>query len=696
MDMTVPASSGVGIERPKGFSVRFGVIALALSAAVLVVGLGVAGSSLWVSSGFKQSSARSATLMQSMRDHMTADMLHDGLRGVVFRAMYAALNSDPMMLVDARKEIDEYGGQFHDAITAQDSLDLPPDVRQALSGISDPLNAYVAAAKALVDEAVSGNVSQAKADLVGFDKTFKALEGKMADVSDAIEAENQQLSENSVAIARSADIANWGGVLLTLLLVGAIAVLSRAYITRPLAETVSNLGKLADGDLDVASGKHRAVTEIGEMDRAVEVFREALHNRVELTRVADAAAIDSRTRIEETSALNADLGEVVGAAILGDFSRRMAGNFADPKLNALADSVNQLVATVERGVDDTGEVLAALAEANLTKRMTGEHKGAFARLQNDTNAVADKLADIVGQLKSTSMALKTATGEILSGANDLSERTTKQAATIEETSAAMEQLASTVAQNAERASEASVVASTVTKTAEEGGLVMGEATSAMEKITSSSVKISNIIGMIDDIAFQTNLLALNASVEAARAGEAGKGFAVVAVEVRRLAQSAAQASSEVKALIEQSAKEVRGGSKLVADAAGKLQVMLTSARSSSALMDGIARESREQASAIDEVNVAVRTMDEMTQHNAALVEQTNAAIEQTEGQARELDRIVDVFTVTDAPRQFAASRPAAAAVRPTGIKGLQRKVANAARSYLSQGNAAVDKDWEEF
>src|SRR5690606_2939119 len=169
-----------------------------------------------------------------------------------------------------------------------------------------------------------------------------------------------------------------------------------------------------------------------------------------------------------------------------------------------------------------------------------------------------------------------------------------QAATIEETSAAMEQLASTVLKNAEDAREASTVASGVTRTAEEGGAVMGEATAAMERITVSSGKISNIIGLIDDIAFQTNLLALNASVEAARAGEAGKGFAVVAVEVRRLAHSAASASADVKVLIEQSAGEVKGGSKLVSDAAAKLEAMLGAARSSSELMNDIAQKSREQ------------------------------------------------------------------------------------------------------
>jgi methyl-accepting chemotaxis protein len=189
-------------------------------------------------------------------------------------------------------------------------------------------------------------------------------------------------------------------------------------------------------------------------------------------------------------------------------------------------------------------------------------------------------------------------------------------------------------------------------------------------------------------------LALNASVEAARAGDAGKGFAVVAVEVRRLAQSAASASSEVKILIEQSATEVSGGSRLVAEATAKLAVMLEGIRESATLIDGITQATREQSGAIAEVSTAVRQMDEMTQHNAALVEETNAAIEQTEAQARELDQIVEVFVVDGAaapsPVRGQTARAASPAPKP------QARTKSAAASYLSQGNTAIKADWDEF
>ena len=467
----------------------------------------------------------------------------------------------------------------------------------------------------------------------------------MSDVSDSIEAANQQVLRVAADASRGALIANWSSVLGTLVLVAAMLILGRRYISGPLVRLTATMRELANGNATVTITGVQRVHEIAAMQGVVSTYRNALADRNKLSEETTRTGNELRERSVQAASLNDEVSRVVRAAVSGDFTQRVQTRYSDESLDMLASAVNDLVGSVDRAVTETGDVLSAIDEADLTTRVSGEYAGALAGLKRSTNLVAEKFTEIVERLKSTSSQLRTATGEILSGANNLSERTSKQSTTIQVTSRTVEVLATTVKKNAERASEASRNAAAVSHAAKQGGEVMTMATAAMERITISSSKISNIIGLIDDVAFQTNLLALNASVEAARAGETGKGFAVVAIEVRRLAQSAAEASSRGKSLIEESAVEVSRGSALVEDAAQKFGTMLQSVEMNHSLLESIAEESSQQAAGIVEVNSAVQMMEEMTQHNAALVEETNAAIEQTEAQAKELDVIVDVFKV---------------------------------------------------
>ena len=424
-----------------------------------------------------------------------------------------------------------------------------------------------------------------------------------------------------------------------------------AGIAGPIGRITARMKALTNGDRDTAVPFMGRADEVGAMAAALEVFRETAVETVRLNAEAEA----TRRSIEE-------------------------GRLGSEQLRARNEAERETFASQQAmAVDALGTGLGRLAEGNLAPIST-PFEGALENVRGAFNQTIDRLSTVITELRGTSSTLRTATGEILSGTNDLADRTSKQAAAIEETSAAMEQLAGTVAANATRAASARQTARQVSQTAEETGSMMERSNEAMGRISSSSAKISNIIGLIDDIAFQTNLLALNASVEAARAGDAGKGFAVVAVEVRRLAQSAAAASAEVKILVEQSSNEVTGGSKLVSEAAVKVAQMLAGVRESAQLIDGIATANEEQAGAIGEVTAAIRQMDEMTQHNAALVEETNAAIDQTEGQARALDKIVEVFVVAGSGAQ-----------RPTAMP--QRK---AGSRPVIVGNTALKQEWSEF
>ena len=553
-----------------------------------------------------------------------------------------------------------------------------PASLEAIARVTELAGAYDAEFTALI--AALGQNADASASTAKLLAMGTEISGLYGDMSDRAKA-TQDLLGQQIEAAQARELVLIMAVSGIGLLAGlALAVLTARWLSHSITRMTETMRELAGGNYQVEIAGGHVQNELGDMARALETFRD---NGLAVEKAESEKrqhASQATARAETMARFQAAFDRVIERASAGDFGHRIDERFNDAEIDRIADNLNGMVAAIGSTLGEADRVLGALAHADLRERMQGQYSGAFDKLRTSTNAVADKLQSIVADLRDTSSALKTATGEILAGANDLSERSTRQAATIEETSATMEQMAGTVSLNAERAREASGSAEQVTRVVEASSAVMGQATDAMERITTSSGKIASIIGLIDDIAFQTNLLALNASVEAARAGEAGKGFAVVAVEVRRLAQSAAQASADVKMLVEQSEEEVRSGTRLVADVAERLGDIMTGVRNTASLMESIAGDSQAQASGIAEINVAVRQMDEMTQHNAALVEQMNASIEQTEGQAGRLDGIVETFSLAGQGR---------------GSEAVPR-ARGKARAVGGRHGGATAEDWNEF
>ncbi len=285
----------------------------------------------------------------------------------------------------------------------------------------------------------------------------------------------------------------------------------------------------------------------------------------------------------------------------------------------------------------------AIAQGDLTQKVQADGRDELAALMKALGEMQASLARIVGQVRSSTDSIGTASSQIASGNQDLSARTEQAASSLEETAASMEQLTSTVRQSADAARQATQMAAVNAEVAARGGQVVGQVVTTMEDINRSSQKIGDIIGVIDGIAFQTNILALNAAVEAARAGEQGRGFAVVAAEVRNLAQRSAQAAKEIKGLIEVSMGKVENGTRLVAQAGSTIGEIVANAEKVSAFIGDITTAATEQSQGIGEVNTAVNQLDQMTQQNAALVEESAAAADSLRDQAGRLAEVVRVF-----------------------------------------------------
>jgi methyl-accepting chemotaxis protein len=367
---------------------------------------------------------------------------------------------------------------------------------------------------------------------------------------------------------------------------------------------------------------------------------------------------------------------------------------------------------MEESVAQTQQIIKGATEGDLAKRLDVRGKsGDLAKLAEAINSLLESVADIVSNVKHSAGEVLRGAEEISQGNANLSQRTEEQSSSLEETASSMEEMTSTVKQNADNAGQANQLATAARDQAEKGGAVVGNAVRAMADINDSSKKISDIISVIDEIAFQTNLLALNAAVEAARAGEQGRGFAVVATEVRSLAGRSATAAKEIKELIQDSVRKVEDGSLLVTQSGQTLEQIVLSVKKVSDIVAEIAAASREQSSGIEQVNKAVMQMDEMTQQNAALVEQATAASQSMADQARDLTKMMERFQIGDAGSTGRATRPEAApAAKPERrsanrpFSGKPRVAAKPAALEPTEAPAARrkavanggDGDWREF
>jgi methyl-accepting chemotaxis protein len=365
-----------------------------------------------------------------------------------------------------------------------------------------------------------------------------------------------------------------------------------------------------------------------------------------------------------------------------------------------------LVRSITRPLNHAVRVAQAISAGDLTQDVRVDRKDEFGTLLQAQSDMTQRLRDIVGQVRSGVDSVSTASTQIASGNHDLSSRTEQTASNLQQTAASMEELTSTVTQSADTARQADSLAATAAGVATRGGEVMGQVVLSMEQISASSKKIFDIIGVIDGIAFQTNILALNAAVEAARAGEQGRGFAVVATEVRSLAGRSAEAAKEIKSLISASVSTVEAGSAQVSQAGEAMGEIVTSVKRVSDLISEITASSSEQRDGIGQVNQAVTNLDQMTQQNAALVEESAAAASALRDQAHHLAEVVAVFNLgrhasLSAPAPAAV--PAAAPVVPRPAAKLPAKpaarpapAAAAAHKAPAKVAATATDDWESF
>lgn len=385
-----------------------------------------------------------------------------------------------------------------------------------------------------------------------------------------------------------------------------------------------------------------------------------------------------------------EVAKVVDAASRGDFSQKINENDKSGFMLLIAKGLNQLTETAQSSLQEIASVLQQIAAGDMRARVHSQYQGTFDALKQGCNDTAEKLSSMLLAIRDSALTINTASSEISKGNTDLSSRTEEQASSLEETASSMEELTGTVRQNADNARQANQLAARASEIAVNGGELINQVVSTMASIHESSRKIADIISVIDGIAFQTNILALNAAVEAARAGEQGRGFAVVAGEVRTLAQRSANAAKDIKDLISDSVSKISNGNTLVGRSGDTMQEIVTAIKRVNDIMSEIAAASAEQAAGLDEVGKAVSQMDEMTQQNAALVEQAAAASESLLIQSESLADAVSMFKIDDS-HQIAVKQTYAQKTLPPRVAST-----NKIKAPMVKPNLPEDDEWESF
>jgi methyl-accepting chemotaxis protein len=493
---------------------------------------------------------------------------------------------------------------------------------------------------------------------------FNEILGKFEEVQSARQVERIALQSATIGSAKTMLYIGGGMMIVISLLMGWLLVRG---IGRPVVAMTGAMNKLAAGDNTVEIPAVGRKDEVGMMAAAVQSFKDAAIEKLRL----EGMTAEQHKQAEEERRRNEA---------------------------AKAEAAKQLAFVV----DSLASGLDRVSHGDLTVRLDQPFPAEYVKLQQDFNAALEKLQDAMASIVRTTHGIKSGTGEISQAADDLSKRTEQQAASLEETAAALDEITATVRKTAEGARHANSVVVNAKSAAEESGEVVRGAVSAMNEIERSAKQISQIIGVIDEIAFQTNLLALNAGVEAARAGEAGKGFAVVASEVRALAQRSADAAKEIKGLISASTAQVDSGVELVGQTGKSLDKIVMQVGEITMIVSEIAASAQEQATGLAQVNTAVNQMDQVTQQNAAMVEQSTAASHSLAGEAQQLATLIARFQVGEVASNVEPIRKRAEPVRPAGKPS--SKSAVAARPAV-QGNLAVaeldlpqtrEESWEEF